>query len=212
MNVRGAESADDNEFVYSSGLTTEECEYFLQKFGRNELPEKTTSPWYILMNLLLEPMPIMIWLAIIIEAILCKWMDMSILLGIQIANASIAFYETTKAGNAVAALKASLRPVATVKRDGRWKSIDAALIVPGDLVLLATGSAVPADCRINEGRIECDQSALTGESLPVSRYKGDACMMGSTVVRGEVEGTVEFTGSNTFFGRTAALLNVRNRN
>lgn len=111
--------------------------------------------------------------------------------------------------NACASFKASLRPEATVKRDGKWKSIDGSLVVPGDLVLLATGSSVPADCRINEGQIEVDQAALTGESLPVQMFKGDSCKMGSTVVRGEVEGTVEFTGANSFFGRTASLLQVR---
>jgi H+-transporting ATPase len=77
-------------------------------------------------------MPIMIWVAIIIEAVISKWMDMTILLCIQIANASIAFYETTKSADAVAALKASLRPEATVKRDGKWKKIDAAYVVPGN--------------------------------------------------------------------------------
>ena len=96
-----------------------------------------------------------------------------------------------------------------MKRDGNWSTIDASLLVPGDMVLLATGSAIPADCRINEGTIDVDQAALTGESLPVTMYKGDSCKMGSTVVRGEVEGTVEFTGANTFFGKTASLLTVR---
>jgi H+-transporting ATPase len=84
--------------------------------------------------------------------------------------------------------------------------MDATLLVPGDTVLLASGSAIPADCRINHGDIEVDQSALTGESLPVTFYKNDSCKMGSTVVRGEVEATVEFTGANTFFGKTASLL------
>lgn len=93
-----------------------------------------------------------------------------------------------------------------MKRNGKWRNIDAAMVVPGDLVLLATGSAIPADCRVNEGQIEVDQAQLTGESLPVTMYKGDSCKMGSTVVRGEVEGTVEFTGANTFFGKTASLL------
>ena len=78
----------------------------------------------------------------------------------------------------------------------------------GDLVLLASGSAIPADCRVNEGEIEVDEAALTGESLPVTMFQGSSCKMGSTVVRGEVEGTVEFTGANTFFGKTAALLAV----
>lgn len=100
-------------------------------------------------------------------------------------------YETTKAGDAVAALKASLKPESTCKRDGKWQTLDASLLVPGDLVLLASGSAVPADCLVNAGQIDVDQSALTGESLPVTMYRGDAAKMGSTVARGEVEGTVE---------------------
>ncbi|KAJ1381318.1 E1-E2 ATPase-domain-containing protein, partial [Ochromonadaceae sp. CCMP2298] len=131
---------------------------------------------------------------------------MGILLMIQFTNASIGYYEITKAGDAVAALKKSLKPIATVKRDGVFVNIDAALVVPGDLVLLASGSAIPADCRVNEGEIEVDEAALTGESLPVTKFQGSSCKMGSTVVRGEVEGTVEATGAETFFGKTAALL------
>ena len=151
-------------------------------------------------------MPIMIWIAAITEAAIKNWPDMGILLMIQFVNASLGFYEIVKAGDAVAALKKSLKPLATVKRDGKWATIDAATVVPGDLVLLAAGSAVPADCFVNDGTIEVDQSALTGESLPVTMYKGSDVKMGSNVVRGEVEGTVEYTGSNTFFGKTASML------
>jgi len=136
---------------------------------------------------------------------------MSILLFIQFANAGIAFYEVNKAGDAVEALKASLKPEATVKRDGKWRNIAARELVPGDLVLLASGAAVPADCRVNPNEqgnatVDVDQSQLTGESLPVTVYMSDKCLMGSTVARGEAEGTVEFTGADTFFGKTASLL------
>lgn len=151
-------------------------------------------------------MPIMIWIAAFTEAGIQNFPDMAILLAIQFINASLGYYEITKAGDAVAALKKSLKPLATVKRDGKWNNIDAAIVVPGDLVLLAAGSAIPADCLVNEGTIEVDQAALTGESLPVTMYKGSSCKMGSNVTRGEVEGTVEFTGSSTFFGKTASLL------
>ncbi len=151
-------------------------------------------------------MPVMIWIAAITEAGIQNWPDMAILLAIQFINAGLGYYEITKAGDAVAALKKSLKPLATVKRDGKWSNIDAAEVVPGDLVLLAAGSAIPADCLVNEGTIDVDQAALTGESLPVTMYKGSSCKMGSNVVRGEVEGTVEYTGSNTFFGKTASLL------
>jgi H+-transporting ATPase len=84
--------------------------------------------------------------------------------------------------------------------------MDARLLVPGDLVLLASGATVPADCSVNKGQIDVDQSALTGESLPVKMYMGELVKMGSTIVRGEVEGTVQFTGKFTFFGKTAMLL------
>ena len=201
------ESTSKDNFVFSyTGLTSDEAKMLLAQYGKNALPEKSVSKLYIFISLLWEPMPIMIWIAIVIEAIIAKWMDFGVLLGIQLANTSIAFYETTKAGDAIAALKSSLKPEAVVKRDGKWKSIDASLLVPGDLVLLGTGSAVPADCRINEGSIDIDQSSLTGEALPVTMYKGDSCKMGSNVVRGETEGTVEFTGADTFFGKTAQML------
>ena len=171
--------------------------------------EKVIPKWYIFVSQLWQPMPIMIWIAALVEAGIENWVDMSILLFIQFANASIAYYEITKAGDAVAALKSKLQNKATVKRDGKWSNIAVREVVPGDLVLLAAGSAIPADCRVNEGQIEVDQAALTGESLPVTMFKGDSAKMGSTVSRGEQEGTVEFTGAETFFGKTASLLQVR---
>lgn len=193
-------------FIYSNGLTSKEAAIRLEKYGLNQLPEKVIPKWYIFVSQLWQPMPVMIWIAAAVEAGIENWIDMAILLFIQFANASIGYYEITKAGDAVAALKKSLKPLATVKRDGKFQVIDGTLVVPGDLVLLASGSAIPADCRVNEGEIDVDEAALTGESLPVAMFQGSACKMGSTVVRGEVEGTVEFTGANTFFGKTAALL------
>eukprot|EP00804_Cyclotella_cryptica_P010572 CCRYP_019860-RC/>CCRYP_019860-RC protein AED:0.09 eAED:0.09 QI:721/1/1/1/1/0.77/9/1142/738 len=201
------EKKEEDGFVYNHvGLTSAEAAKLLEEYGKNELPEKATPKWLLFLQQFYAPMPIMIWLAIIIEISIQNYIDMGILLLIQFTNASISFYELNKAGNAVAALKSSLKPQATCKRDGKWDVLDATLLVPGDLVLLGSGSAIPADCRVNNSEIDVDQAALTGESLPVTFYKGDSCKMGSTVVRGEVEATVEFTGINTFFGKTASLL------
>jgi hypothetical protein len=120
-------------------------------------------------------MPILIWLAIIIEFAIKNWIDAGILLGIQFANATLGWYETIKAADAVAALKASLKPLATVKRDGQWQNIDATTVVPGDLVLLGAGSAVPADCIVRRQKggsshnihIACDEyRACLGVKLP----------------------------------------------
>ena len=202
-------SAPSPDFRYSFvGLSTFEAERLLLQHGRNELPEKVVPKWYIFVSQLWQPMPVMIWIAALVEACIQNWSDMGILLFIQFANASIGFYEITKAGDAVSALKGQLTAKATVKRDGKWTNIAVALVVPGDLILLAAGSAVPADCRINDGQLEVDQAALTGESLPVTMFKGDSPKMGSTIARGEQEGTVEFTGAHTFLGKTAALLHV----
>eukprot|EP00981_Chlorochromonas_danica_P014161 scaffold7440_cov149-Ochromonas_danica.AAC.1 len=154
----GANGGEDEEvaadrersFVYSYGISSAEAENRLKQYGRNELPEKNIPKWYIFVSQLWQPMPLMIWCAVIIEGGIQNFIDFAVLLAIQFINATIGFYEITKAGDAVAALKKSLKPVATVKRDGKFSNIDAALLVPGDLVLLASGSAVPADCRVNE--------------------------------------------------------------
>jgi len=196
----------DEDFIESKGLTSAEAANLLALHGKNMLPEKIIPKWYIFVEQLWQPMPLMIWAAVIIELAIGNFLDMGILLGIQFGNASIGYYEISKAGDAVAALKKSLQAKAYVKRDGAFKEIAAEDVVPGDLCLLAIGAAIPADCRTNEGQIEVDQAALTGESLPVTMYKHDECKMGSTVVRGETEATVVATGANTFFGKTAALL------
>ena len=175
----GEAGADVNHpYPKSSGLTSAEAAALLAQHGPNCLEDKSTPKWLIFLRLLYQPMPVMIWIAIIVEAAIQNWTDMGILLGIQFGNAFLGYYETTKAGDAVAALKASLKPEATVRRDGKWQTIDASLLVPSDMVMLGSGSAVPADCSVNEGQIEVDQSALTGESLPVTLYANDLAKMG----------------------------------
>jgi len=194
------------EFVPSKGLTSEEVEKLRKIHGDNELIEKSKTKLEIFIEQFTAPMPIMIWIAITIEAVLNNWPDMWILCGLQAINGGVGYYEMTKAGDAVAALKKSLKPKATAFRDGQWQVINGVTLVPGDLVSLNAGAAVPADCMINHGTIDVDQAALTGESLPVTMIKGDSPKMGSTVARGETEATVIATGMNTFFGKTANMI------
>jgi H+-transporting ATPase len=199
------------DFPISKGLSTAEAEELLAKYGRNELPEKITPKWLIFVRLLYQPMPIMIWIAAIVEIIIKNWIDMAILIAINLANASLSFYETTKAGDAVAALKASLKPTAICMRDGKWNNtFDARLLVPGDLIELSAGAAVPGDCMLNHGTIDVDESAMTGESLPVTLHEREMAKMGGTVARGETHATVVLTGKDTFFGKTAAMLGGSN--
>jgi len=195
------------DFIFpSEGLLTSEISRLQHKWGRNELVEKKKSKIKLFFQQFSAPMPIMIWIAIFIEGCLQNWPDLGVLLVLQAINGGVGFYETLKAANAVEALKSSLKPRATVKRDGKWQEVDASVLVPGDLVTLASGASVPADCLINEGHIDVDQSAITGESLPVAMSKGDCAMMGSTIARGETTGTVSATGMRTVFGKAAAMI------
>lgn len=194
-------------YPLSEGLTNTEAAERLKKYGPNCLPDKQKSKILLFCENLWQPMPVIIWIAAITEFAIQDYTDGTILICINLLNASLSFYEANKAGNAVAALKNSLKPTAVVKRDGVWDhQFDATKIVPGDLVQLVMGAAVPADCFLNHGEIEVDESAMTGESLPVTLRERQMAKMGGTVARGETEATVVYTGKDTFFGKTAAML------
>jgi len=130
-----------------------------------------------------------------------------IILLLLLANAVVGFWEEHQAGNAIAALKAKLAIKARVKRDGKWINPAARDLVPGDVIRVRLGDIVPADARLLEGdAVEVDQSALTGESLPATRKSGDAVFSGSIIRQGEIGALVYATGANTYFGKTAQLV------
>jgi H+-transporting ATPase len=190
-----------------SGISTVEAARRLKVFGSNELETKVKSPWIKLLEQFWGPMPMMIWIAILVELLTKDMPDFFVLLFLQILNGAVGWYEELKAGNAVDSLKASLKPEAQVIRDGVHQTINASLLVPGDRITLSAGSAVPADCDLCDGNpVQIDQAALTGESFPVTMATGDNAKMGSTVVRGEIEAIVTATGAQTFFGKTASLI------
>lgn len=194
------------------GLSSVEAAERLKKFGPNELMEKEDNKWVKLALEFVQPMPLMIWAAMILEIVEAigdsvYWLDVGVLFVLQMLNVLVGFYEELQAGNAIASLKKSLKPEACVKRNGIAQNIHAGTVVPGDIVYLTAGAAVPADCRLCGGKpIQVDQAALTGESLPVTMNEGSAALMGSTVTRGEIEAVVTATGSETFFGKTATLI------
>ena len=116
-------------------------------------------------------------------------------------------WEEHQAGNAIAALRSKLAVKARVLRDGKWGDPNASELVPGDVIRMRLGDIVPADAHLLPGDpIEVDESALTGESLPATRKPGDAVFSGSIVRRGETNAMVYATGSHTYFGKTAQLV------
>ena len=149
----------------------------------------------------------MIEVAVILSGVVRHWPDFFIILLLLVANAVVGFWEERQAGNAIAALKAKLAIKARVKRDGKWVTPAARELVPGDVIRVRLGDIVPADARLLEGDpVEVDQSALTGESLPAMRKSGDAVFSGSIIRQGEIGALVYATGANTYFGKTAQLV------
>jgi len=189
------------------GLSGEEAKRRLAQYGYNELTEERAHPLLRLLTYFNAPIPWMIEAAAVLSALVRHWPDFFIILVLLIANAVVGFWEEFQAGNAIAALKAKLALRARVKRDGRWIAVPARELVPGDVIRVRLGDIVPADATLLAGDpVEVDQSALTGESLPVTRATGTLVYSGSIVRQGEVDAEVKATGAKTFFGKTAQLV------
>jgi H+-transporting ATPase len=191
----------------SDGLTGEKAHVRLDKYGYNEIEEKRVSPVLKFLSYFWGPIPIMIIIAAILSAILRHWPDFGVILALLIVNAVVGFREEYQADNAIAALKNKLALKARVKRDGDWTSIPARELVPGDIVRLRIGDIIPADSKLFDGGpIQVDQSALTGESLPVEHKAEDAVFSGSIVKQGEIDALVYATGKDSYYGKTAELV------
>jgi H+-transporting ATPase len=189
------------------GLTEAEAEKRLIQYGPNEIAEKKTNLLLKLLSYFWGPIPWMIEAAVILSGVVRHWLDFFIILLLLCSNAVVGFWEEHQAGNAIDALKAKLAIDARAKRDGKWTTPKARELVPGDVVRLRLGDIVPADARLLTGDpIEVDQSALTGESLPVTCKPGGAVFSGSIVRQGEIDAMVYATGTNTYFGKTAQLV------
>jgi H+-transporting ATPase len=193
----------------STGLTQAEAKVRLEKYGYNELPEKKENPVLKFLSYFWGPIPWMIEVAVVLSLVVRHWPDFFIILVLLIANAAVGFWEEFTAGNAIAALKKTLALKARICRDGKWTSLAARELVPDDLIRLRMGDVIPADAVLGEGDpIEVDQSALTGESLPVQHKTHDTVYSSSIVKLGEIEAVVSATGKNTYFGKTAALVEL----
>ena len=189
------------------GLDQAEAKSRLEKYGYNELGEEKENPLLKFLSYFWGPIPWMIEVAAILSAIVRHWADLIIILALLIVNAVVGFWEEYQAGNTIDALQANLAPNARVKRDGQWSTIPARELVPGDVIRVRIGDIIPADARLLEADpVQIDQSALTGESLPVTHESGDAVYSGSILKQGEVDALVYATGENTYFGRTAHLV------
>jgi H+-transporting ATPase len=189
------------------GLSSAEAEARLAQYGPNALVEKKVNPLLRFLRYFWGPIPWMIEVAALLSAIVRHWDDLVIILILLVFNAVIGFWQEFKAVNALEALKKQLALMARVLRDGKWQEVPASNLVPGDVIRLSLGEIIPADAKLFAGDfLSVDQSALTGESLPVGKMVGEVAFSGSVAKQGEMLALVTGTGGNTFFGRTASLV------
>ncbi|UCF91973.1 MAG: plasma-membrane proton-efflux P-type ATPase, partial [Desulfobacterales bacterium] len=189
------------------GLSAAEAQKRLEEYGYNEVAEKKVNPLVKFLGYFWGPIPWMIEVAAVISAIVRHWADFIIIIVLLAFNGVVGFWQEYQAGNAVEALKKKLALKSRALRDGHWQQINAKELVPGDIIRLRLGDIIPADVTLFEGDyLSVDQSALTGESLPVNKTPGDSAYSGSIAKQGEMLGLVTATGNDTYFGQTARLV------
>lgn len=214
-----------------TGLTSAEAQARAAKFGPNKLKEEEKTPlWIRFFQQMADPMVIMLIVAAVISAVTgmiqgeSEWADVIIIMAVVIINSALGVIQEAKSEEALAALQEMSAAQSKVIRDGKQISLHSSELVPGDIVLLEAGDAVPADCRVLESAsMKIEEAALTGESVPVEKHtdpialdgaddvplgdRKNMCYMGSTVVYGRGRAVVCGTGMDTEMGKIAGALN-----
>ena len=189
------------------GLTSSEVEKRRSDYGFNELPEKRVHPFLKFLGYFWGPIPWMIEIAAVLSALIKHWEDLIIISILLLVNAIVGFWQENKADNAIEMLKKKLALKARVLRDGKWISIPSRELIPGDIVRVRLGDVVPADIKLFNGDyLLVDESALTGESLPVEKHTGDIAYSGSVIKQGEMNAIVAAIGLESYFGKTTKLV------
>ncbi|KAI9294259.1 H(+)-ATPase [Neoconidiobolus thromboides FSU 785] len=203
----------------TKGLTTAEFQERLEKFGRNELAEHKTNPFLKFIGYFTDAIAILIIVALIFSGVAQDWINFGIIAFLLLLNALIGFLMEAQAESALDALKNTLALKTKCWRNGELVEVDSAELVPGDVIVLRLGDIVPADCRLlgisvtgeeSDAGLQIDQSALTGESLPVTKERGSTAYSSSIVKQGQMMAVVTKTGSDTFIGRAANLISITN--
>ena len=185
------------------GLTTSEAESRLRREGPNRLPEAPPpSRLELVGRQLANPMVALLGLAAAVSVAIGEWLDAAIIVAIALANTALGYFQEGRAEGASRRLRKLMSPMATVMRDGQITRLSAEALVRGDRVRLRGGDRVPADLSLTSGDgIEVDESAVTGESLPVSKPPGSTLYAGAIVTRGAGDAAVTATSSRTEIGR-----------
>src|ERR1700677_471828 len=199
-------SAKPPQNIASPGLSSAEGHRRLEKVGPNSMPDVSAHPLRNALAKFWAPVPWLLEASIVLEVVLHKYFEASIIAGLLVFNAALAYFQEGRAQATLRALNSRLALNASVERDGAWKTVPAGELVRGDLVKLSLGGVVAADVHLVGGSVLLDQSMLTGESLPIEAGPGVDTYAGALVRRGEATAEVTATGVHTKFGKTAELV------
>jgi magnesium-transporting ATPase (P-type) len=203
------------------GLTEAEAARRLDHYGPNLVEAAEPTPWWrLLLHQFLDPLIYILLIAAGVTFFFEEYVDMAVILAVVLLNAAIGFVQELRAQKAMQALADMSAPRAEVLRDGEQQTVDSERLVPGDVVVLRSGDRIPADLRLLTVRdLAVDESALTGESLPVGKtiapldepklVPGDQkniLFSGTSVTRGRGRGLVVRTGANSELGQIAAAV------
>jgi len=215
-------SPHSDETAAPPGLTSQEAAARLEQVGPNDPARRQRSSAFAeLLRLFLNPLVLILLIAAVVSAFLGEAVDAAIIIAIVLLSVAIDFAQAYRSQRAVEQLRERVAPTATVLRDGKWREIRRADVVPGDVVRLSAGDLVPADARLLAADdLYVQQAALTGESLPVEKQTSGAevstrpdavnmVFLGTSIVSGTATALVVATGANTAFGDIAARLATR---
>ena len=191
-----------------TGLSDEEVKQRQSMYGLNEVKEKKQLLVLLFLKHFWGLTAIMLEITIVLSFLLHKYVDVYLIGGLMLFNAIIGFIQENKAAKTVQALKQSLQVLVRVLRNSKWQQVLASQLVPGDIIRVRTGDFMTADAKIIDGIAGADQSALTGESMLISKKEGDILFSGSVIKNGECNAVVTATGVNTFFGKTIQLVQM----
>jgi cation-transporting ATPase F len=204
------------------GLSGERAAALLEEVGPNIITPHAQHSWMVrLLAQFHAPLVYILIVAGLITIFLAEYLDAAVIFGVVLVNAAIGFVQESKALAAIDSLSRSMKMEANVRRGGRRVRIDAAELVPGDVVLLEGGDRIPADLRLTVcNDLHADESMLTGESLAVSKHsdaleestvladRRNMAFAGALVTRGTGEGVVVLTGDDTEVGRISAMISA----
>lgn len=209
-DFKGIPVAEAMKWLQTSekGLSEAEAAERAKEYGFNEIIPKEKSALADFLSRFWGPIPWLLEVAAVLSCLVGEIFDGGLIFLLLLMNTVIGFVEEQKSHKALELLKKKMKIKAQALRDGKWVTKESRELVPGDIILVGLGDLVPADVKIISGNISADQSALSGESLPVNLKDGEVTYNGAIVKRGEARCIVVGTGKNTYFGKTVELVNI----